>query len=86
MGMAVRTTSPVAGFAGATVLVLATSGLPLPPVVLLIPRFLVGGVLVFVGLAFLVEWVIDVRRSLPLGEYAIVRAREKGAAPNWAAP
>jgi SulP family sulfate permease len=38
----------------------------------LIPRFLVGGVLVFVGLAFLYEWVIDVRRSLPLGEYAIV--------------
>ncbi|HEX8099826.1 MAG TPA: SulP family inorganic anion transporter [Actinomycetota bacterium] len=37
-----------------------------------VPRFVVGGVLVFVGLAFLVEWVIDVRRSLPIGEYTIV--------------
>ncbi|HEX2069445.1 MAG TPA: SulP family inorganic anion transporter, partial [Actinomycetota bacterium] len=39
-----------------------------------IPRMIVGGVLVFVGLSFLVEWVIDVRRSLPRGEYIIVLA------------
>jgi sulfate permease, SulP family len=39
-----------------------------------IPRMIVGGVLVFVGLSFLVEWVLDVRRSLPLGEYLIVLA------------
>ncbi|MDP8957504.1 MAG: SulP family inorganic anion transporter [Actinomycetota bacterium] len=39
-----------------------------------IPRMIVGGVLVFVGLAFLVEWVLDVRRSLPLGEYLIILA------------
>jgi sulfate permease, SulP family len=43
-------------------------------VVQLIPRMIVGGVLVFVGLAFLVEWLVDLRRSLPLGEYAIVIA------------
>ncbi|HEX9121764.1 MAG TPA: SulP family inorganic anion transporter [Actinomycetota bacterium] len=43
-------------------------------VIELIPRMIVGGVLVFVGLSFIVEWVVDVRRSLPLGEYAIVLA------------
>ena len=40
----------------------------------LIPRMIVGGVLTFVGLAFLVEWVIDVRRSLPVIEYLVVLA------------
>jgi SulP family sulfate permease len=40
----------------------------------LIPRMIVGGVLVFVGLSFLVAWIVDVRRSLPLGEYLIVIA------------
>jgi SulP family sulfate permease len=40
----------------------------------LIPRMIVGGVLVFIGLSFIVEWVWDARRSLPLGEYAIVLA------------
>jgi SulP family sulfate permease len=40
----------------------------------LIPRMIVGGVLVFVGLAFIVEWLVDLRRSLPVGEYAIVLA------------
>jgi SulP family sulfate permease len=38
----------------------------------LIPRLIVGGVLVFVGLAFIVEWVWDKRRSLPLSEYLVV--------------
>ena len=33
---------------------------------------IVGGVLVFVGLSFLVEWVFDKRRSLPVGEYVVV--------------
>jgi SulP family sulfate permease len=40
----------------------------------LIPRAVVGGVLVFVGLSFIVSWVIDVRRSLPVGEYLVVLA------------
>ena len=31
----------------------------------LIPRMIVGGVLVFLGLAFLVEWVWDKRKVLP---------------------
>src|SRR5207302_9602904 len=35
---------------------------------------IVGGVLWFVGLALLVAWLVDTRKSLPLGEYAIVLA------------
>jgi SulP family sulfate permease len=38
----------------------------------LIPRFLVAGTLVFVGLAFIVDWLVDQRRRLPIAEYAIV--------------
>src|SRR6185436_3107423 len=38
----------------------------------LIPRMIVGGVLVFLGLAFLVEWVWDKRKVLPPLEYGVV--------------
>jgi SulP family sulfate permease len=41
-------------------------------VIELIPRMIVGGVLVFLGLAFIVEWVWDKRRSLPTVEYVVV--------------
>jgi SulP family sulfate permease len=41
-------------------------------VVELIPRMIVGGVLVFLGLAFIVEWVWDKRKSLPRVEYMVV--------------
>jgi len=41
-------------------------------VVGLIPRMIVGGVLVFLGLSFMVEWVWDKRRLLPPLEYAVV--------------
>jgi sulfate permease, SulP family len=41
-------------------------------VVELIPRMIIGGVLVFLGLAFMVEWVWDKRRSLPPVEYGFV--------------
>ncbi len=41
-------------------------------VVELIPRMIVGGVLVFLGLAFIVEWVWDKRRLLPRLEYVVV--------------
>jgi sulfate permease, SulP family len=41
-------------------------------VVGLIPRMIVGGVLVFLGLAFMVEWVWDKRRLLPPIEYGVV--------------
>jgi SulP family sulfate permease len=41
-------------------------------VVALIPKMIVGGVLVFLGLAFMVEWVWDKRRLLPRLEYAVV--------------
>ena len=38
----------------------------------LIPRMIVGGVLVFLGLTFIVEWVWDKRRTLPRLEYVVV--------------
>jgi sulfate permease, SulP family len=38
----------------------------------LMPRMLLGGVIAFLGIGFLVEWVIDARRTLPALEYAIV--------------
>ena len=41
-------------------------------VVGLIPRMIVGGVLVFLGLAFIVEWIWDKRRRLPPLEYGVV--------------
>ncbi len=41
-------------------------------VIELVPRMLVGGVLAFLGLAFLVEWVWDKRKALPRVEYVIV--------------
>jgi len=41
-------------------------------VVELIPRMIVGGVLAFIGLSFIVEWVWDKRRTLPRVEYVIV--------------
>jgi sulfate permease, SulP family len=41
-------------------------------VVALIPKMIVGGVLVFLGLAFIVEWAWDKRRLLPPREYGVV--------------
>jgi SulP family sulfate permease len=41
-------------------------------VIELIPRLVVGGVLVFLGLAFIVEWLWDKRTVLPRVEYLIV--------------
>jgi SulP family sulfate permease len=38
----------------------------------LIPRMIVGGMLVFVGLSFIAEWVWERRRSLPRIEYVVV--------------
>jgi SulP family sulfate permease len=43
-------------------------------VIELIPRMIVGGVLVFLGLAFMVEWVWDKRKALPPLEYGVVLA------------
>jgi SulP family sulfate permease len=40
----------------------------------LIPRFVVGGVLIFVGLALIAEWLVDAWRDLTAGEYAVVLA------------
>jgi len=41
-------------------------------VIELIPRMIVGGVLVFLGLAFIVEWIWDKRKILPPLEYGVV--------------
>jgi SulP family sulfate permease len=38
----------------------------------LIPRMIVGGVLVFLGLAFITEWIWDKRKLLPPLEYGVV--------------
>src|SRR5919106_66767 len=38
----------------------------------LLPRMIVGGMLVFLGLSFIAEWVWERRRSLPRIEYAVV--------------
>jgi SulP family sulfate permease len=43
-------------------------------VVELIPRTIVGGVLVFLGLAFIVDWVWDKRKTLSRMEYLVVLA------------
>jgi SulP family sulfate permease len=40
----------------------------------LIPKFVVGGILIYVGLTFIVEWLVDAWRDLTLGEYAVVLA------------
>jgi SulP family sulfate permease len=65
-----RANARTAGLVGALVpLAVAFAGGRL---VELVPRMLVGGVLAFLGLSFLVEWVWDKRRVLPRVEYAIV--------------
>jgi SulP family sulfate permease len=57
---------------------LVAAAIPLTAVVFgvavieLIPRSIVGGVLVFVGLGFIVDWTWDKRRLLPRGEYVVV--------------
>jgi SulP family sulfate permease len=64
--------------ANARVAGLVAAAVPLAAVVFgasvieLIPRMIVGGVLVFLGLAFMVEWVWDKRKVLPPVEYGVV--------------
>jgi SulP family sulfate permease len=38
----------------------------------LIPRMLLAGLVIFMGLSFLVEWLVDARRTMPVREHAIV--------------
>jgi sulfate permease, SulP family len=70
LGDAMRVNARRAGFIAALV--------PLAAVVFgasvieLIPRMIVGGVLVFLGLAYILEWVWDRRRSLPPVEFGVV--------------
>jgi sulfate permease, SulP family len=56
----------VAGFVCSVALILGGSFLSL------VPRVVVGGLLLFLGLAFLVEWVYDAWFKLPRADYAIV--------------
>ena len=42
------------------------------PILDLLPTMIVAGLLVFVGLTFIVEWVWDRRRSMPRNEYVVV--------------
>lgn len=37
-----------------------------------VPRMIVGGVTIFIGLDFLANWLVESRRRLPVSEYAIV--------------
>ena len=68
MDVSARVAGMVAALVPLTVVVFGAS------LVELIPRMIVGGVLVFVGLGFIVDRVIDARKTLPLGEYVIVLA------------
>ena len=68
MDVSARVSGLVAALVPLTVVVFGAS------LVELIPRMIVGGVLVFVGLGFIVDRVIDARKTLPLGEYVIVLA------------
>ncbi len=38
----------------------------------LVPKFVLGGLIVYLGLSFLVEWLYEAWRQLPHGDYAIV--------------
>jgi SulP family sulfate permease len=66
MGVNARVAGLVAALVPLTAVVFGAS------MIELIPRLIVGGALVFVGLGFIVDWVWDKRRSLPLSEYLVV--------------
>jgi SulP family sulfate permease len=56
----------VAGAICALILIAGT------PLMAFMPQFILGGLLLFLGLDFLVEWVVDGWRKLPRIDYAIV--------------
>lgn len=66
MGSSARSAGLIAALVPIAVVLFAA------PLVELVPRMVVGGVLAFVGLAFLVEWVVDARKVLPRSEYVVV--------------
>jgi SulP family sulfate permease len=37
-----------------------------------VPKLLLGGMLLYLGLTFMVEWLVDARRALPIVDYALV--------------
>ena len=65
-GVSNRLVGVIAGVVSAAALLAGTSALGM------LPRPLLGGLLLFLGLGFLVEWAYDSRRRLPRAEYAIV--------------
>lgn len=37
-----------------------------------VPKFVLGGMLLYLGLTFMLEWLVDARRTLPLTDYLLV--------------
>jgi SulP family sulfate permease len=66
MSVNARTAGLVASFVPLAAVVFGAGAIEL------IPRVIVGGMLVFLGLAFIVDWVWDKRRTLPKLEYVVV--------------
>jgi SulP family sulfate permease len=58
----------------ATAVVLAIGLLCAPILASLMPTFLAAGLMIFLGLELLLEWVVLTRRTLPLGEWLAVVA------------
>jgi len=59
----------------ATLLTAGLCALPLlagPAILQVIPKFVPAGLLIYLGLSFLYEWVIEARHKLPLVEYAVI--------------
>jgi SulP family sulfate permease len=67
-----RRMSVNARIAGVVAALVPLTAVVFASVIEFVPRMLVGGVLVFLGLAFIVEWVWDKRKSLPRVEYVIM--------------
>lgn len=59
------------GLHGALMLVAFVAG---PGLISLFPRFVAGGLLVFIGFELIGEWVVDPRREMPVSDFAIVLA------------
>ena len=66
MGINSRLIGVIAGLGNLAVLIFGATLLEL------IPKFIVGGLLLFLGLSFLVEWVYDAWKTLPRSDYILV--------------
>jgi SulP family sulfate permease len=66
MGISSRLAGLISAGFGALILFLGASTISL------VPRFVLGGIVLLLGLEFLVGWVYDARRRLPRADYVIV--------------